>query len=120
MNQPFRPKPGEPLPEAYVKAAMGEDVLLPGEFLVPHEYVAETAQRIEGLLRAANFTKGVSVAMNTDEPKVATTLARKIGGCYTLVTDLAAAWVDKMDPLDVARQHVRRLLAEVEAGKLRN
>lgn len=113
-------KPGEPLPEAFVKAAMGEDVLLPGEFLVPHEYVKETAARIMALLQASNFTKGVSVAMNTEKPEVATTLARKIGGGHTLTTDLAEAWIRKLDPLDVARSHVKRLLGEVEAGRLTN
>lgn len=116
----FRAKPGEPLPEAFVKAAMGEDVLLPGEFLVPHEYVAEIATRIEILLRENNFTKGVAVAMNCDEPQVAITLSRKIGGGYVLTTDCSAAWEDKLEPDAVAGSAVKRLMGEIEAGKLRN
>lgn len=120
MADKYRAKPGEPLPEAYVKAAMGEDVLLPGEFLVPHEYVAATAACIQHHLKAANLTSGVSVAMSSEDPKVATTLARKIGGGHVLTTDLAEAWQQKMDPEQVARDHVRRLLGEIEAGKLRN
>jgi hypothetical protein len=120
MNQKHIIKPGEPLPEAYVKAAMGEDVLLPGEFLVPHEYVGATHGCIVRLLRENGFTKDITVSMNTDEPKVATTLLRRVGGGYTLTTDLAEAWVQCLDPMEIARQHVKRLMGEVEAGRLSN
>jgi hypothetical protein len=116
----FRVKPGEPLPEAWVKAAMGEDVLLPGEFIVPHSYVAGVAAYVERELRANNFTRDVTVAMNVKEPQVAITLSRKIGGGYVLKTDCSAAWEQKLEPDHVARTAVKRLIGEIEAGKLSN
>ena len=116
----FRVRPGEPLPEAFVKAALGEDVLLPGEVLVPHEYVAEVCVWTERELRANGFTRDVGVAMNTEQPQVAITLSRKVGGGHVLTTDCAAAWEQKLDPVQVARSAVRRLMAEIEDGKLRN
>jgi hypothetical protein len=120
MSEKFVIRPGEPLPEAYVKAAMGEDVLLPGEVLIPREYVESIGTLTMYELRKANFTKGVEVQVNTEEPQMAITLARKIGGGYVLTTDCAAAWANKMDPQEVARSAVRRLMGEVEAGRLTN
>lgn len=121
MTDHMRLKPGEPVPADALKAMLGEDgILLPGEVLVPQDYVETVATLIAAKLKANGFTQGVGVAVNKDEPMVAITLARRIGGAYVLKTDCLKAWMAKQDPEEAARGALLFLMEAIERKAARN
>jgi hypothetical protein len=88
---------------AGVKEPDGED----GAVFVPHDYVTGIAGLILQELRARSITSNVEVQVNRNEPIVAITLARLVGGGCRQDTDCLAAWQANRDPRDVAREAAR-------------
>jgi len=85
--------------------------------MVPTDYVETIGTLIAIKLKESNFTRNISVAVNTEEPEVAITLSRKVGGGHILKTNCMECWIQNLDPEQVARSAVRRLMDELEAGK---
>ena len=85
---------------AGVKEPDGED----GAVFVPHDYVHAIAGLIMQELRARNITDRVEVQVNRDQPVVAITLGRMVGGGCVQETDCLAAWQANLDPRQVARE----------------
>lgn len=88
--------------------------------MVPTDYVETCATLIKLKLAQNHFTKNVSVALNTEEPEVAITLHRIVGGGHVLKTNCLEAYIQKMDPEEVARSAVQRMMGELEAGRYKN
>ncbi len=111
MAEKFILRPDEPVP-AYDPDA--------DSVVVPEDYVQTCATLLIAKLKANGFTAGVSVAVNTIEPQVAITFARRTGGGYVLRIDCLKGWIAKDDPEELARGAIHELIERMDRKQLEN
>ncbi len=80
----------------------------------PREYCETIGTMIIMALRSKGYTRNVTVSVHQHQPTVRIALKKRIRGFYVLHTDLRSPWADGIDPVDVAKETVETLDANVQ------